>query len=102
MLQLSPNPTFHFELLPVLGSARYFGADIAEILKVAQDIISGDFKSWSTKFLSLAEWALSTIDYNKTYNKDTLRDIYFRASSYFRCADFFLHGNPDDARINSL
>lgn len=102
MLQLSSNPTFHFELLRVLGAARYFGADIAEVLKVAQDIVPGDFESWSTEFLSLAEWALSTIDHNKTNDKATLRDIYFRASSYFRSADFFLHGNPDDARINSL
>jgi hypothetical protein len=37
-----------------------------------------------------------------TYDKLTLRDIYFRASSYFPAADLFLHGNTDDARINSF
>lgn len=102
MLQLNPDTTFNYELLRVLGSARYFGADIAEVLKVAQEIIPGDFESWSAKFQSLAEWALSTIDDKKPYDQVTLRDIYFRASSYFRAADFFLHGNPDDPRINSL
>ena len=102
MLQLSSNSTFHYELLRVLGSARYSGADIAEILKVAQDIVPGDFESWATEFQSLAEWTLSTIDGKKTYDKVTLRDIYFRASSYFRAADFFLHGNPDDPRISTF
>ncbi len=30
------------------------------------------------------------------------RDAMFRASTYFRWADFYLHGSPSDPRINSL
>ncbi|KAJ5909036.1 hypothetical protein N7495_001718 [Penicillium taxi] len=30
------------------------------------------------------------------------RDAYFRASSYFRATDFFIHGNPTDPQIDSL
>lgn len=102
MLQLSSDSTFHYELLRVLGAARYAGADIAEVLKVAQRIAPGDFESWAAEFQALAEWALSTIENPKTYDEVTLRDIYFRASTYYRAADFFLHGNPEDPRINSF
>jgi hypothetical protein len=45
MLPLSPDHTFDFELLRVLGSARYAGADIAEVLTVAATITPGDFES---------------------------------------------------------
>jgi hypothetical protein len=45
MLQLSPDSTFHYELLRILGSARDLGADVAEVLGVASRIVPGDFES---------------------------------------------------------
>jgi hypothetical protein len=50
MLQLSPDPTFHFELLRVLGTARDLGADVGEVLTVAARILPGDFESWCVEF----------------------------------------------------
>ena len=103
MLPLSPDHTFDFELLRVLGSARYAGADVAEVLTVAATIAPGDFESWYAGFHRLAERVKSNV------NKDdvsrypiSVRDTMFRASTYFRAADFFLHGNADDPRINTL
>ena len=106
MLQLSSDETFHYELLRVLAYSRYFGADVAEVLQVADTIEPGNFESWYTAFNSLAERTLSTINQDsppkQIHDKVTLRDVHFRASSYYRAADFFLHGSPSDPRINTL
>jgi hypothetical protein len=54
MLQLSRDETFHYELLRLLGTARDLGADVAEVLNVADRIIPGNFESWYTEFHALA------------------------------------------------
>ncbi len=38
MLQLSPDPTFHYELLRLLETSRDLGADIGEVLAAAARI----------------------------------------------------------------
>ncbi|WP_280530335.1 S9 family peptidase [Paenibacillus lautus] len=36
---------------------------------------------------------------SKQGNKTSAREFYLRASNYYRTAEFFLHGNPEDKRI---
>ena len=102
-LQLSPDPVFHFELLRVLGFARELGADIGEVLDVAGKIAPGDFESWTTQFAALAKHVAARA---KTYAAEgrrvSARDAFFRAATYFRAADFYLHGNPADPRISEF
>jgi len=103
MLPLSTDHCFDYELLRVLGAARYAGADIAEVLTVATAIAPGDFESWYRAFHNLGErvkTSVSTDDVSR--HPISVRDAMFRASTYFRAADFFLHGSPDDPRIDSL
>ena len=103
MLQLSADPNFHFELLRILASARCYGADVAEILKLGQRIEPGNTESWYEQFYDLAQWVLSTIDPNGKNDKVTLRDAYFRASRYLFAAGFFLvSGTEEDPRLASL
>jgi dienelactone hydrolase len=96
---LSPDPTFAFNLLRWHGLAPYRGTDVAEMLDVADRIEPGDFESWHHEFLALAQrvekegWAEVAV------SPATRRDRAFRAASYYRAADFFLHGTPDDPRI---
>lgn len=103
MLPLSSDPTFHFEILRVLGAARYDGADIAEVLTAGAIITPGDFESWYQAFYQLAERVKSSI---KTADASrypvSVRDTMFRAATYYRAADFYLHGNAADPRIDSL
>ena len=101
MLQLSQDSHFHFELLRGLAAAPYRGSDIGELLTAAAQITPGDFDSWTVVFKKLAErvYALGkTIDGKKF--PVSLRDTMFRAATYYRSTDFFLHGNPADPRIN--
>ncbi|KAK7895143.1 hypothetical protein LTR67_005883 [Exophiala xenobiotica] len=103
MVQLSSDPDFHFELLRDLSAASYGGGDIAEVLVAAQNIEPGNFESYYAAFNTLANQvhtAAKAIDILK--NPSAASDAFFRASTYFRSADFFLHGNASDPRIDSL
>ncbi len=102
-IELSPDECFQFEILRTLSHARYGGSDIGEVLQAAAVIKPGDFESWYDTFNKLAlhiNGQADRIDASK--NVVSARDTYLRASTYFRAADFFLHGRPDDPRINKL
>ena len=59
-----------------------------------------DFESWYRVFYRLAEHvAASVSDEQVRRHPVTARGALFRAASYYRAADFFLHGNPQDPRI---
>jgi len=98
MLPLSNEKTFHFELLRVLGMARGNGSDVAEVLTAAGKLISGDFESWYKEFNTLANHVHNGAKDLK--NPVSVRNAFFRAANYYRSADFFLHGNADDTRID--
>ncbi|KAI1075660.1 alpha/beta-hydrolase [Whalleya microplaca] len=100
MLKLNPDDCFHYELLRLLAHATYGGADISECLMVAEEVVPGDFESWYTAWHKRAERILSQTE--TMTNPVSIRDAMFRASTYSRAADFFLHGNWDDPRIGAL
>ncbi|MCJ1374229.1 hypothetical protein MMC20_005461 [Loxospora ochrophaea] len=103
MVQLSTDSEFSFEILRDLATAPYSGSDIAEVLTAAAQLTPGNFESYYSAFNTLANRV-----YNATQQIDigrfpvSFRDAMFRASTYFRSADFYLHGNQSDPRINSL
>jgi dienelactone hydrolase len=99
MIPLSTDRTFDFNLLRWHGLARYGGSDIAEILDVADRIVPGDFESWYREFFTLAQRVETEGWPALDSSPVTRRDRAFRAASYYRAADFFLHGTPDDPRI---
>lgn len=96
------NPTFSFEALRTLNYAPYGGADVGEVLSTSYKIKDGDFESWYTEWLALANQLLKRAqDFEKSENRISASESYFKASNYFRTAEFFLHGNPDDPKIMS-
>lgn len=103
-VQLSPDSDFHFEILRDISDSIYSsGGDVGEILTAAAQIQPGNFTSYYEAFNTLANAVLT---HAKTINIHhfpvSAKDAYFKASTYFRSADFFLHGNPSDPRIYSL
>jgi pimeloyl-ACP methyl ester carboxylesterase len=77
------------------------GANTGEVLRAAARIVPGDFESWYSEFKFLADAIHEkAIAINKTRFPVSAREAYFRSSSYYRAADFFLHGNQSDPRIN--
>jgi dienelactone hydrolase len=99
VIPLSTDRTFGFNLLRWHGLARYGGSDIAEMLDVADRIVPGDFESWHREFFALAQHVENEGWPELVSSPVTQRDRAFRAASYYRAADFFLHGTPDDPRI---
>jgi hypothetical protein len=102
-LPLSSDSTFDFQLVLALGFASYRGSDAAEILKTGVYIEPSNFESFANAFTTLA----NKTDYeaNCTATSSTeinARDGFFAASTYWRSADFFLHGNWSEPRINDF
>ncbi len=91
---------FSFELLRAVGYAPYGGADIGECLKTAYEIKEGDFESWYEEWNKTAQRVHALADEALAHNQRvSAREAYWRASNYYRTAEFFLHGNREDPRI---
>ena len=94
------DPAFSFQLLRVIGSSYYGGADIGECLSTAYRIKEGDFESWYNEWNTTAKrvekYADDCLSLHHTLSA---QQAYLRASNYYRTAEFFLHENPDDNRI---
>lgn len=100
-LPLSTDSSFNFEILASLGEAIYAGADVGPILGVAKHIKPGDMQDFSDKFYALANHTKAQAE---ALGDDpvNVRDTWFSAATYFRLADFYLHGNWSNPLINSL
>ncbi|GJJ75475.1 hypothetical protein EMPS_07833 [Entomortierella parvispora] len=103
MYQLNDDPDFHYELLRILGLAPYEGSDIGEVLVAAKKIKPTDMPSFADAFIELSAHAHDVakgIDSHKF--PISARNALFKTATYYRSADFMLHGNWSDPRINSL
>jgi hypothetical protein len=94
------DPEFAFELKRTLALAYAGEADIGECLATASRIKEGDIESWYT------EWKKTADHFREEGNRSlasghtvTAREAYYRAATYYRTAEFFLHGNRSDPRI---
>ena len=95
------DTSFWYETLRVLGHTAYGGADIGEVLTTAQAITAGDYDSWYDEWLATADRVAAEAE--KALAGGHLvsaRDGLMRASNYYRSAEFYLHENPDDPRID--
>lgn len=96
------DDSFAFEFVRNLGFVYYGGADIGDMMATAAQITEGDFESWFTEWDKRAKRVLSRADADfGAGHLVSAREAYLRASTYFRMAEFYLHGNPDDPRILS-
>ncbi|KAH6880403.1 Alpha/Beta hydrolase protein [Thelonectria olida] len=103
MKPLSSDSEFAFILSEYLSLSNEGGAATGEVLRAAAVIEPGDIESWYREFKFLADKIgaqAEKAEKNKAWV--SARDAYFRSSSYYRAADFFLHGNQSDPRIYSL
>ncbi|WP_433246262.1 alpha/beta hydrolase family protein [Streptosporangium sp. CA-135522] len=94
------NPQFWFETLRTFGHIAYGGADFGEAAVTCQRITEGDYDSWHDEWLATAdrvaaEGRASLADGHRI----SARDAFLRASNYYRNAEFFLHGDAADPRI---
>lgn len=94
---------YSFQTLRALGYAVSGGADVGEVLKTAYAIKEGDDESWYREWVKTAEQREKAGDnFLARGRKISARQEFFRASNYYRTAEFFLHTNPEDSRIVSV
>ena len=94
------DSTFSYETLRTLSYAPYGGADVGEVLNTAYQIKPDDFESWYTQWHALADHvAAHGQQFEQQGQPLSASQNYLKASNYYRSAEFFLHGNPDDPRM---
>ncbi len=92
---------FSFQFLRVLAVSIAGGAEISECLMTAYRIKERDFESWYREWRKTAERVQGIANTcQKNGHGVSARDAYLRASSYYRSAEFFLHGDTSDPRIH--
>jgi pimeloyl-ACP methyl ester carboxylesterase len=95
------NPQFWYETRRAFGSADYGASEFGEVLVTAGRIKAGDFDSWYDAWNDIAERvAREAADQLARGHKISARNSFLRASTYYRASEFFLHGNPQDPRID--
>ena len=96
------DPQYSFQTLRTLAYAVSGGADLGEVLKTAYAIKEGDDESWHREWLETAQQREKTgEDFLARGRKISARQEFFKASNYYRTAEFFLHTDPKDPRILS-
>ncbi|WP_026881818.1 alpha/beta hydrolase family protein [Clostridium akagii] len=94
---------FSFQVLRLLGGATSGASDIGEVISTAKKIGEGDFEGWCREWTNLAKKIHGFAD--EYYAKEhfvSAKHAYLRASNYYRAAEFYLHENPNDPRIDEL
>ena len=96
------DDSFAFEFIRNLGFVYYGGADIGDMIATVPQVTEGDFESWFTAWNKRGKRVLARADADLgAGHLVSAREAYLRASTYFRMAEFYLHGNPGDPRILS-
>jgi pimeloyl-ACP methyl ester carboxylesterase len=91
---------FDFQTLRLLGSAASGEAEVGEVLSTAYRIGEVDFESWTAEWLKTARRVHEIAQRSRERgHRVSAREAYFRASNYYRAAEFYLHGRPRDPRI---
>lgn len=91
---------FNSQLLRTIGYTATGGADIGECLACADRIIDGDFYSWYSEWMKLADRTYQSAMKSRTNNAPlTARNAFLRASNYYRTAGFFYYKLPTETKL---
>ena len=94
--------TFEFEFLRTLSHTPYGGADIGECFATAARIADGDAGSWHDEWKRTADrMAAQAATADAAGHAVSAREFWLRAANYYRSADFFLHGELPDPRVDA-
>jgi pimeloyl-ACP methyl ester carboxylesterase len=96
------NVQFWYETKRAFGASSYGASEFGEVMATVTRITSGDNDSWFNEWNATAERIFAEAERQLAAgHRISARDNYLRASTYFRNSEFFLHGNPQDPRIDS-
>lgn len=88
------NRGWSHQLIRLIGESHNGGGDFGEINRAAIKMKVGDQESWHSEWMGIAKHVETLADEaNSSGNSITARQAYFRASNYYRMADFYLDRN---------
>lgn len=97
------NIEYSFQSIRAVGLTPTGGADIGECLTALYQIKEGDDQGWYTAWYSIGKYTVAQADkFMQSGDRISAQECWFRASQYYRSAEFFLHGNLSDPRINQV
>lgn len=101
---LFEDESFSFETLRTAGFANYGGADLGEVLVTARAIPEGDENAWLKQWEATAEHVAKIAEQSLAAGHYvSARQAFFRASNYYRTAEFFKRASPvNDADVARL
>jgi dienelactone hydrolase len=103
MLELFENPDWSIQTQRVIAEAAYGGGDVFEVARTARAIPHDDVEAWYECWLKLAEETELAGQQALAIGAEvTARQRLFRASNYYRHADFFMLGADPRKRENYL
>ena len=96
------NVQFWYETKRAFGASSYGASEFGEVMATISRITSGDKDSWYSEWNASAERIFAEAKSQfAAGHLISARDSYLRANTYFRTSEFFLHGNPDDPRVDN-
>jgi len=101
---LFKDTSFKFETLRAAGFAVDNGADISEVLLTAAAIPEGDEEAWMHEWKATADRVYAHAKHSLEHgDKVSARESLFRASSYYRSAEFYRRMDPvNDPNVREL
>lgn len=94
------DPQYSFQALRAISMAPSGAADIGEIMITLSKIEEGNDESWYREWYNLANQRETTAkDFENRGKIISAKYEYYKASNYYRTAEFFLHTNINDTRI---
>lgn len=88
------DPAMAYEMIRTFGYTVSGAADIGEVVSTARKVKEGDIYSWRNEWLATAD-RLHALASQFEGQKVSAKEIYFRASNYYRTACFFLDAKKD-------
>jgi Esterase FrsA-like len=89
------NESFSFETLRTAGFATYGGADLGEVLTTARLIPNGNEDAWLKSWRATADRVANIAETSlRQGHHVSAREAFFRASNYYRTAEFFRRRDP--------
>ena len=89
------NELFSFETLRTAGFATYGGADLGEVLTTARLIPNGNEDAWLKSWRATADRVANIAETSlRQGHPVSAREAFFRASNYYRTAEFFRRRDP--------
>ncbi len=101
---LFEDESFSFETLRITGFANYGGADLGEVIVTARAIPEGDEAAWLKQWEATADRVARLGESSLAAgHRVSAREAFFRASNYYRTAEFFKRASPvGDADVARL